>query len=105
MTKKKTVQVQVEAPSPTQYVVDDPQLIEKLNMKANKGGRESEIPKLFQLAQENAGKWIKAIHSDGKFYNAGAIHRIRKKLELTEKIKIRSIEEDGEKETYIKAVE
>jgi len=86
-------------------VVDDPQLIEKLNTKANKGGKESEIPKLFQMAQENAGKWIKAVHSDGKFYNAGAIARIRKKMSLTEKIKIRAIEEDGKKETYIKAEE
>jgi hypothetical protein len=105
MSKKKTVQVQVEAPTPIQYVVDDPQLIEKLNTKANRGGRESEIPKLFQLAQENVGKWIRAVHSDGSFYNAGAIARMRKKMNLTEKIKIRTIEEDGKKETYLKAVE
>ncbi len=44
-------------------------------------------------------------HSDGTFYNTGAIARIRKKMSLTEKIKIRTIEENGEKETYIKAVE
>jgi len=111
MTKKRsmeTVQVQVGSPpqqlTPIQYLVDDPHLIEKLNTKANKGGRESEIPRLFQMAQENVGKWIKAVHSDGTFYNAGAIARIRKKMNLTEKIKIRTIEEDGKKETYIKAV-
>ncbi len=46
---------------PPQYLVDDPQLIEKLNTKANRGGRESEIPKLFQIAQENKEKWIKAV--------------------------------------------
>ena len=109
--KAESVQVQVEAPStplqatpsPLQYLVDDPQLIEKLNTKANKGGKESEIPKLFQVAQENKEKWIKAVHNDGTFYNAGAIARIRKKMELTEKIKIRTIAEDGKKETYIKA--
>lgn len=105
MTKKKiaeTVQVQEE---PLRYMVDDPQLVERLNTKANRGGRESEIPKLFQMAQENKEKWFKAVNQDGTFYNAGALHRIRKKMELTEKIKIRTIKEDGKKETYIKAVE
>lgn len=106
--KTETVQVQVESPGPKvplQYLVDDPQLVEKLNTKVNNGGRESEIPKLFQIAQENKEKWIKAVHQDGTFYNTGAIARIRKKLNLTEKIKIRTIAEDGTKETYIKAVE
>ncbi len=106
--KTETVQVQVEVPgpkAPLQYLVDDPQLVEKLNTKANRGGRESEIPKLFQIAEENKEKWIKAVHQDGTFYNAGAITRIRKKMGLTEKIRIRTIAENGKKETYIKAVE
>jgi hypothetical protein len=61
---------------------------------------ESGITKLFQAPQENVGKWIKAIHNDGTFYNAGAITRIRKKMSLTEKIKIRTIEEDGNEEVH-----
>jgi len=51
MTKKRrmeTIQVQVGSPpqqlTPIQYVVDDPQLIEKLNTKANSGGERLGLP-------------------------------------------------------------